>query len=554
MSRTLLTYDDLIPGIGSGAPVNLSAYALPEGAAHPVHVFAGTLALSGEKTAGKFAEIKDLYGYTGGDDHPRKHLPPFEFQFLQAGSYIFPLRRESIAGNHPDWEYVLTPGRVWQEQGDLGYSRVALPFALQERNANCMHNGVLSFLFKADGSISRAAYQISSETCLYFKADWWGILEASYTPQIIPDQKALIQRYQRELDARMPVKPLSALAVDYPGADYAVFANPSGNDSPEVTLAGFVVDGTHYRGDCATRHGDYPYCDSLVLPSYSTAKGLFAGLAMMRLQQLYPGVRDAEVSRYIDACSDHRWHDVTLNDLLDMTTGNYHSDAYMEDEDSPHTEGLFFAEKHQQKIQYSCDYYTRKSPPGSQWVYHTSDTYIAGTLMAEYLRALGGDEVDLFTDIVVSDLWDPIGISATGRYTRRTYDSRRQPFSGWGLMWLPDDVAKIARFVALDEGRVDGQAKLNVDELDAALQRRSADKGAEPLAAYRYNNGFWAYDVGGQLEGCSGELWIPFLSGYGGITIALLPNQSIYYYFSDRGDFGWLHAVRAAHSIRRLCP
>src|SRR3546814_20214925 len=80
-----------------------------------------------------------------------------------------PVRRDSVPGSHPHWEYVLSPGRVWDEAGDNGYSRVALPFALQQKNANCMHNGVLTFLFKDDGSVSKVAYQIASETCLYFK-------------------------------------------------------------------------------------------------------------------------------------------------------------------------------------------------------------------------------------------------------------------------------------------------------------------------------------------------------------------------------------------------
>ncbi len=50
-------------------------------------------------------------------------------------------------GNHP---------RAGVGCGDVaedgGYSRASLPFTLEERNANCMHNGVLTFLFKSDGT------------------------------------------------------------------------------------------------------------------------------------------------------------------------------------------------------------------------------------------------------------------------------------------------------------------------------------------------------------------------------------------------------------------
>src|SRR3546814_19624089 len=70
----------------------------------------------------------------------------------------------------------------------------------------------------------------------------------------------------------MPTRPLSALAQDYPGTDPAKFAAPNGIDPQHVSLVGFVIDGVHYSGGCTTRRGAYPYCESLVVPSYSPAK------------------------------------------------------------------------------------------------------------------------------------------------------------------------------------------------------------------------------------------------------------------------------------------
>ena len=75
-----------------------------------------------------------------------------------------------------------------------------------------------------------------------------------------------------------------------------------------------------------------------------------------------------------------------------------------------------------------------------------------------------------------------------------------------------------------------------------------------PLSGgYRYNNGFWAHEIGGNLSGCSGEQWIPFMSGYGGITVLVLPNGSAYYYFSDDDTYLWMDAAVASHGIRSLC-
>ncbi|WP_231902403.1 serine hydrolase [Microbulbifer thermotolerans] len=554
VERTLLSYDTLMNGSDPGSRIDLSGYALPPEAAHPQHLFAGRLTLHGEASGGGFFEQVDTYNYTDNSDSPRKHLPEFDFQFVQTGSHIFPLQRGSIPSAHPDWEYVLAPGRVWRENGDKGYTRVSIPFALQERNANCVHNGVMSFLFKENGAISKVAYQISSETCLYFKADWWGLLSATYTPQDIADKARLIREYQEEIAARLPVKPLSTLADDYPGINTSAFAAPNDTDPTHVSTAGFVIDGIHYRADCTTRRGDYPFCESLVVPSYSAAKSLVAGVAMMRLEYLYPGVRNSLVGSYVPDCDKNgNWNDVTLDNLLDMASGNYSSSTYMQDEDAKHTDYFFLPETHANKIHYSCTRYSRKAPPGTQWVYHTSDTYIAGTLMNAYLRSRRGSDADLFTDIIVEDLWKPIGVSATGRYTRRTYDSVRQPFTGWGLIWLPDDIVKIASFIGIDRGKINGEQVLDANQLDAALQRSATDTGTVPMANYRYNNGFWAHNVAGKLSSCSGDLWIPFLSGFGGITVVLLPNNSIYYYFSDNDTYYWLEAVQEAHKIRSLC-
>lgn len=552
-ARGQLGFDALMRGDDPGAPVDFSYYA-PQAdaeAALPRNRFEGRLRLRDAARSGGFAEIADRYDATGREDSPRKHLPDFDFELVQAGSHLIPLRRDSVANAHPDWEFVLTPGRVWDEPGDRGYSRAALPFALQQKNANCIHNGVLTFLFKSDGSVSKAAYQIASETCAYFKADFWGLLPATYTPQAVDGADRLVADYRAEVAARLPVKPLAALAKDYPGSDPSKFATPNGKDPREISLAGFVIDGVHYVGGCATRHGAYPYCDALVAPSYSLAKSVFAGLGMMRLEKLYPGAFDARIKDYVPACATG-WDGVSFGDALDMATGHYASTAYMRDEDADtdSADGLFQALRHADKIAFACDRYPRKAAPGAEWVYHTSDTYLLGTAMNALLKAERGGDADLFDDLLLHDVLQPLHVSRTATFTRRTYDDARQPFTGWGLMWLRDDMAKIGRFLATGSR---AQSVLDQAQLDAALQRDPRDRGNAPLPGFRYNNGFWAYEIGAKLPGCKGEAWVPFMSGYGGLTLLVLPNGSAYYYVSDDDSPLWLDAAREAHRIRGLC-
>lgn len=549
VNRSALTFSTLINGSDPGSLVDYSHYALPANAAMPTNQFEGSLELFGEAGGGAFDEHVDSFRYTGSQDTTRKHLPEFNFELVQTGSHLFPVERGSIPSSHPEWEYVLTPGRVWNENGDNGYSRAALPFALQQKNANCIHNGVMTFLFKDYGSVSDVAYQIAGETCLYFKVDMWGQLDASYSPHSVSNAAALTSAYQAEVNGRMPVKALSALATDYPGTDAAKFAAPGGKDPQHISLVGYVIDGTHYTGNCVSRRGNYPYCASLPVPSYSSAKSVFAGSALMRLEQKYSGSFNQIIGNHVPDCvANGNWDDVTFANALDMATGNYSLSGYMSDEGATHTNDLFLPEDHASKIGYSCGEYSRKAAPGSKWVYHTSDTYILGTAMNAYVQGIEGSGSDIFTDILLDEVLAPLGISPTAEFTRRTYDSVAQPFTGWGLMWLRDDVAKIGSFFAGSD-----QSVLDQAELDAALQKTPADRGLEPLADYKYNNGFWAHEIGAKLSGCSGDLWLPFMSGYGGITVLILPNDSVYYYFSDDDEYVWMDAAVEAHGIRSLC-
>lgn len=551
--RGALGFDVLMHGTDPGRPVDFAYYAPQPGSASalPRNRFEGRLRLFGAAERGGFLAHVDRYRTVGEGDSPRKHLPEFDFELVQAGSHLIPLRRDSVANAHPDWEFVLSPGRVWDEPGDAGYSRAALLFALQQKNANCIHNGVLMFLFKDDGAVSQASYQIASETCAYFKADFWGLLPATYVREKIDGADKLVADYRAEVAGRMPVKPLAALAQDYPGIDPRKFAAPNDKSPLDISLAGLVIDGTHYVGGCTTRFGAYPYCESLVVPSYSLAKSVFAGLGLMRLEKLYPGASEARIADYVPACADG-WDGVRFVDALDMATGHYDSTAYMRDEeaDTDSATGLFQSERHADKLAFACTHYPRKVAPGKRWVYHTSDTYLLGTAMNALLKQKRGADADIFDDVVYADILRPLHVSPTAAQTRRSYDDAHQPFAGWGLMWLRDDVAKIAAFLAIGSRT---QAVLDQAQLGAALQRDPQNRGLTPLPGFRYNNGFWAHDIGARLPGCKGETWIPFLSGFGGITLLVLPNGGAYYYFSDDESPLWMDAALEAHRIRSLC-
>ena len=532
--------------------IDLSAYAPGPDARPPSHRFEGRLTLSGKPATRTLVADQDFLG--DAELAVARTLPAdFDQAFVQDGDALIPLQRGPIPSTHGWWEFVLEPGRAWDEPGDRDYTRAAIPFALVQKNANCTHNGVILLLFDDKGAMARAAMQVSSETCQYLQLDMWGWLQARYTPALVDGAADAVANYRRELAARLSTRPLSALAVDHPGIDIANLAIGGARGN---TRHGVLVDGFHYVSACATRHGDYPYCDVLDVPSFSLAKTAVAGVALMRMEMLYPGTATEKVPERVPAtgCRTDAWRDVALVDLLDMATGHDDSAAYMADEDSPKVTAFFTAPTHPQKLAFACGAWPRTQAPGTRWVYHTSDTYLLGVALEAALRSKPGrSRQDIFSDVLVPEIYGPLGLSPTALATRRTYDAAAQPFFGWGLTLHVDDIAKLARFLGRDRGRIDGREMLDQQMLDAAMHRDPSSPGLQvaSLERYRYQHGVWARNVQREL-GCDHETWVPFMSGFGGITVAMFANGSVWYNIADDGQLASIDFAKPAIEMAKL--
>jgi hypothetical protein len=320
-----------------------------------------------------------------------------------------------------------------------------------------------------------------------------------------------------------------------------------------MTAYGLLVDGVHYRGGCQTRHGSYPYCDSLPLPSYSTAKSVFAGVALMHMEKGHPGIAAQSVSSLVSQCPPDRWADVSLENTLDMATGNYEQTEWEADEDSVSHVEFIDDDTHATKIEFACTHFERHAEPGTEWVYHTSDTYILGTALRNYVTQRHGSSVDLYEHVIAGPIWNTLNLSPLLDDTKRTYDEAAQPYTGYGLTYEADDILRIAQWISQENAELDGEPYLDEGMLAGALQRNADDRGLTAVyPTLRYNNGFWGFNAATVL-GCDAEVWVPFMSGYGGITVAMFPNDTIYYYFSDGYVFRWATAAVETSKIRNLC-
>jgi hypothetical protein len=543
VTRQQLSFDDLIGGFKPHSPVDETALTVPEDAAPPTHTFEGRLELIGEAVHG------DMRVRKGDRDAETIHLPEFDFEFVQQEGYLIPVQRGLIIVEHPDLNYFIEPGRVWQEESDQGYTRASFPFAIAWKGSNAIMNGTMSFLFN-DEEISRVWYQITQETTISFSADLWGLLEARYHPGPVADAAKIKSDFAQEFKDRFPTKPIQTLADDYPGVELSAFG--SGVTPENMTWFGFVINGVNYVGGCQTRYGIYPYCEYMRAPSYSTAKSAFASLALMRLAQKYdPEVPDLLIRDYVPEAADSPgdWSLVTFDHTLDMATGNFETAARMVDEEHWNTDPFWYEDYYDEKIAAAFNW-PHGAAPGTTWVYRTFDTFIVTRAMHNYLQAQEGAEADIF-EFVVDEIYRPLRMGPGVFTTLRTKDNdwQGQAYGGYGLWWVPDDLAKVSTCLNVDHGMIDGQQILHPDLLDDALQRDPSDRGVDRDGNGKYNNAFWADQYG---QDC--QYWVPHMYGYSGIVVALIPNGTAYYYASDGRDFTSQAAIHASEKLIPVCP
>ncbi|MFJ8780936.1 hypothetical protein [Streptomyces sp. NPDC102476] len=551
VNRSVLTAADLTSGAATGT-VTDDAFALPAAAAAPTHTFEGTLTLNGVATAGGFRTIKDTYHYAA--TAALKHLPPVSIDLVQNGSHVIPTVRGLQITGSAYWNLILGGGRAWNEKGDGGRTRVSLPFALVERNANCVHNGLLTFLF--DGStISQVRYQIVNETCEYFQFDMWGQVGATYSRHTVSGDTALKNAYAAEVTHRIPTKPISALSTDYPNAGIDTSAFGSGVTASALSTYGVSYGGVNYVGACRTRQGAYPYCNQMVLPSYSLAKTMFAGIVLMRLTQVYGSSVSSQLIRdWVSEADTSAWNGVTFQDTANMATGNYLSSAFESDEAGGGMTAFFDAEAYGPKMTAALAF-PHSAAPGTKWVYHSSDTFVLARAMQNYLASKAGTGSDIYRWIREQVLV-PLHLSPDVLSTERTDNSATgQPFGGYGLFYTQDDIAKVSRFLNADGGKIGGVQKLDPTMLADSMQRNPANRGLTTTAettgkTYQYQSGLWARQfTSADNPVFTSPVYVPFMSGFGGITAAMLPNGATYYYFSDNNEFGWSAAAAQAYKL-----
>ena len=490
----------------------------------------------GKSDIKQFQVLKDDFRYTRITGNKLGKLPETEvtLSITNDGSVI-PVKRGLRKTRNQYWDILFEPGRWTMEDGKVS---LMLPIALVEKDANCTHQGSMVI------SGNQAAYQIAAETCSYFQFNAQGIASVTITSQEDTVSAKVQSTYLDELEGRLKSVSIKTINSDHPLFEPAIFAQEDFINPASMSLYGAVIDGSHYVSDCPTRAAAYADCNHMPLPAYSLAKSLIGGVGLMRFEALYPGFKDYLVKDLIPECDD--WEDVTLSHLLNNTSGRFDSLAPHRDEDK-HIFAFLEKKTAAQKTDFACNRYPRQTAPGQQWVYHTIEFWLLGVAMQNFWQQKFGESADFYNDLL-NPIWRELELSPLIQSPHR---ADNQPFTGLGLMLLRTDVAKIAQAFTTSNSPFD--KLLDTEMLDQAMQKTSPSPrlsaGNENLS---YSNGFWAWNAAPTLE-CESSTWIPFMSGFGGISVVFLPEGDAYYYFSDGNVFRYAEVIQHLHADRPFC-
>jgi Beta-lactamase len=520
---------------------------MPLGPAAPArHSLRGTLAVDASSMSSAYQGCQGLPVPT----------PAFALDFVTHGEHLVPVVR-GIVGSPAG--VIVSPGRVWSEPTDNGMSRASFPFILVNELNNGTHNGLATFLFD-DTRVSALRFQIAQETIAWARYDYWGQAPMTYTPRALDDETALRARFAEELSRQAPIRPWSALPVTAPGPLLDGIDGEVARD--DVSASGLIVDGVAYVRECNTRYGPYPYCREMRHGVFSVTKSLGGAVALLRLAQKYgDAVFDAKIKDYLTVTASHDgWEQVTFADVLSMATGIGELSPQRQpndptaDENKPRMFAWIAKRTAKEKLDAAFAYPKYPWARGEVVRYNSVHTFVLAAAMDAYLKRHAGPNAELW-DMVVREVLEPIGIlHAPTMHTLETDGTRGVPLLSYGLYPTIDDIVKLTTLLQ-SEGRHEGRQLLSARKLAEALYRASPDSGLPLGRTYRdgearYHLSFWSIPYR-TSTGCFFQ--IPYMAGYGGNLVALLPNGVSAFRFADAMSYDVEGMILAGETIRPFC-
>jgi CubicO group peptidase (beta-lactamase class C family) len=214
--------------------------------------------------------------------------------------------------------------------------------------------------------------------------------------------------------------------------------------------------------------------------SFSIAKSVTSTLVGAAMNDGYIKSLDDPVTRYINGLRGSAYDDVTVRQLLTMTSGVKWNEDYT---DVNSDVARMYAQAPDPGVDMTVSYVRklpREAPPGSKWVYKTSETNLVGVLVAE---ATGKTLADYLSE----KIWRPYGMERDAEWM---IDDVGHEQGGCCLGMTLRDYGRFGQFI-LDGARIDGKPIVADNWLSEAT-RSQVSTGANSGYGYQW----WIRDSG----------------------------------------------------------
>ena len=215
--------------------------------------------------------------------------------------------------------------------------------------------------------------------------------------------------------------------------------------------------------------------------SFSVAKSFTSTLVGAALKDGYIQSLDDKVSDYIPALKGSAYDDVSVRQLLTMTSGVQWNEDYAD----PHSDVARFNNHKPEAGQEALVSYMRQLPravpPGTRWLYSTGETNLVGTLVQQ---ATGKP----LATYLAEKVWGPAGMEQEATWI---VSKTGQEIGGCCIQASPRDYARMGLFI-LNGAKVNGESIVPEGWWEAATTKQ-ADIGI-PGRGYGYQ--WWTYDDG----------------------------------------------------------
>ncbi len=215
--------------------------------------------------------------------------------------------------------------------------------------------------------------------------------------------------------------------------------------------------------------------------SFSVAKSFTSTLVGAAIKDGYIKSIDDKVSDYIPDLKGSVYDDVTIKQLLTMTSGVKWNEDYA---DPKSDVALFNAHKAEPGVDVTVSYMRklkREAPPGTKWVYKTGETNLIGVLVSSATKKN-------LSDYLSEKIWRPFGMEQDASWL---LGSTGHEISGCCLQASTRDFARFGLFM-LGGGIAEGKSVLP-DGWIAAATMKHADTDQ---AGYGYGYQWWTMNDG----------------------------------------------------------